>query len=72
MRFVVVAIVLVIGLIGLGMSMCGGVFLFSSLISSLNGNFQGGWVLLLSLGSIAVGVLLLWVCEKIYGSVKRG
>jgi hypothetical protein len=63
MRFVVIAMALLIGLIGLGMSVCGGTFL----LSSLAGHIDGAWEVLLPLGSLAVGALLLWVCVKMIG-----
>lgn len=60
MRIVVIVAALIVGLVGLGMSICGGAFLLNSHVDSL----QGAWFLLLPLGSIAAGVSLIWICLK--------
>jgi len=68
MRILVIVIALIAGLIGLAMSVCGGVFLLAA-GGSMSG--EGGGVALLALPSIVVGALLVWACVKIVRGARR-
>ena len=63
MRVLAVLAALFVGLIGLAMSLCGGGFLLAAL-SPFNPA-----LLLLTLGSLAVGILLLWGASSL---LKKG
>lgn len=58
-RILVTAVMLVLGLVGLGMSVCGGGFTVLVLYDALTGRgMEAGWgVLLFSLPFLAMGVL---------------
>lgn len=53
-------IAIILALVGLLMSSCGGIFTFASLGQSMKG------VLVIALPSLAVGVLLIWIAVKIW------
>ena len=59
MRIVVIILLAIIGFIGLGMSLCGGMFTLSGLAESGHGGeFPASSFLIISVPSLIVGVLI--------------
>ena len=67
LRLLSVVAAVIVGMIGLAMSLCGGGFLLGGGFSYM----EWPWVLL-ALGSLAAGVLLIWACRAILRKDEDG
>ncbi len=57
-----VIVLLLLGLVGLGMSLCGGMVTYAGLMSSgqTGGEFRAGDFRIISIPSLLIGLLLVW------------
>lgn len=73
-KAILIAVLMLAGLVGLGMSLCGGVVTFGGLLSHGNGGggeFQMNELWIISVPSLVIGLLICWAALAGLRSISR-